>query len=65
VDFIHTLRSLFFFFFAVLGFELRTLCFQAGATHSLCFALVIFQIGSPIFAQGWLWTLVLLLIPPR
>jgi hypothetical protein len=52
------LSTLFFFFFlAVLEFELRTLCLHTGALslESLCWpfsTLVIFGIGSHFFAQA-------------
>jgi hypothetical protein len=52
--------SFFYFFSAVLGFELRALCLL-GSTLPLdlpnlqpFYALVIFQIESHVFAQDWL-----------
>jgi hypothetical protein len=61
---------LFFFFLVVLGFELKTLCllgrhFTTRAMPPTLFALVIFQIGSLLFAGIWSQTTILLHLTPK
>jgi hypothetical protein len=65
---IGNLHQLLLLFFMVLGFELRVLSLLAGTLplepcSQTFFALVIFQVVSHIFSQGWPQTKFLLPIP--
>jgi hypothetical protein len=51
-----------YFFFVVLGFELRALCLVVSAMPLALFALVIFQMGSHFYAwETWITIFLLML----